>query len=110
MILVVCINNLCYSGFLAENLARFLSEQTGYSVRVKRPINYPVLAGQVALGIGVLVALKLTYNNFYQATTWATVSILVVLTTTSGHMWNHIRSPDYIKRTPSGEINYVVDK
>ncbi|KAG1297294.1 hypothetical protein G6F60_004365 [Rhizopus arrhizus] len=97
------------NGFLAENLARFLSEQTGYSVRVNRPINYHVLAGQVALGIGILVSLKLIYRNFYQTTTWATVSILVVLATTSGHMWNHIRGPDYIKRTPSGAIDYVVD-
>ncbi|KAI9246783.1 hypothetical protein BY458DRAFT_484442 [Sporodiniella umbellata] len=99
------------SGMAAENIAEFLSKQTGYSVRAIRPLNYVKIGGQLFLAVAAAAVLKLLYRNlgfvFYNKTTWTAISILFVLVMTSGHMWNRIRAPAYFAPTQSGEINYI---
>lgn len=96
-------------GFKAEALADFFSNQAGFTVKAKRPLNYTTICSQLALGVGAAIAFKLIYSNLYHRTTWAVVSVLIVLIMTTGHMWTRIRGPAYIKHTPEGQINYVTD-
>ncbi|KAG1472598.1 hypothetical protein G6F56_001442 [Rhizopus delemar] len=99
------------SGLEAENIAEFLSKQTGFTVKAKRPFNYVKFGGQLFLAVGVAAILKLVYRNFgfifYHKTTWTVASILLVLVMTSGHMWNRIRAPAYVVPTQTGQINYI---
>ncbi|CEG71674.1 hypothetical protein RMATCC62417_07371 [Rhizopus microsporus] len=103
--------DLTRNGFAAETFADFLSQQTGFKVKVKRPFNYVKFGGQLFLAIGAAAILKLIYRNFgfivYHKTTWTVVSILTVLIMTSGYMWNRIRAPAYVIPTQSGQINYI---
>lgn len=100
-----------FSGLDAESIAEFLTKQTGYAVKVKRPFNYVKFGGQLFLAVGAAAILKLVYRNFgfifYHKTTWTVASILLVLVMTSGHMWNRIRGPAYVMPTQSGQINYI---
>ncbi|EIE79001.1 hypothetical protein RO3G_03706 [Rhizopus delemar RA 99-880] len=99
------------NGLDAESIAEFLTKQTGYAVKVKRPFNYVKFGGQLFLAVGAAAILKLVYRNFgfifYHKTTWTVASILLVLVMTSGHMWNRIRGPAYVMPTQSGQINYI---
>jgi oligosaccharyltransferase complex subunit gamma len=105
------IDPMDYSGFSAESFAEFLSEETGYKVGVARPVNYFQLATKVFLAVGAAAVLKLAYRYFafiiYHKTTWTIISILIILTMTSGHMWNRIRTPPFLMPGKNGEINYI---
>ncbi|KAI8970368.1 hypothetical protein BDF20DRAFT_121338 [Mycotypha africana] len=98
-------------GFSAEKLAEFLTNETGIKVSVSRPMDYMKLAVKTFLCIGAAAILKLIYRHFgfifYHRNTWAVISIAIVLTMTSGYMWNRIRSPPYIMPGRNGDISYV---
>lgn len=103
--------DLARNGFSAESFADFLSKESGYKVGVARPINYFQLATKVFLAIGAAAVLKLVYRHFsfiiYHKMTWTIISILIILTMTSGYMWNRIRTPPYLMPGKNGEINYI---
>jgi oligosaccharyltransferase complex subunit gamma len=99
------------SGFSAENFASFLARESGYNVPVTRPVDYFKLATKLFLAVGAAAVLKLMYRHFsfifYHKNTWAIISILIILTFTSGYMWNRIRTPPFVMPGKNGEINYV---
>ncbi|KAI9337187.1 hypothetical protein BD770DRAFT_401312 [Pilaira anomala] len=103
--------DLARSGFSAESLAEFLTKQSGYKVPVSRPLNYLKLATKVFLVVGAAAILKLLYRHFgfiiNHKTTWTILSILIVLTMTSGYMWNRIRTPPFLMPGKNGEVNYI---
>jgi oligosaccharyltransferase complex subunit gamma len=102
---------VCNSGFSAENFADFLTRESGYKVPITRPVNYFKLAGKLFLAVGAAAVLKLLYRHFgfifYHKNTWTAISILFILTFTSGYMWNRIRTPPFVMPGKNGEINYV---
>lgn len=102
---------MMHSGFSAESFAEFLSRESGHKVTVSRPINYLHLAFKVFLAVGAAAVLKLVYRHFgfifYHKTTWTVISILIILTMTSGYMWNRIRTPPFVMPGKNGEVNYI---
>lgn len=100
-----------YSGFIAEPFAGFLSKETGYKVAVGRPINYFKLATKVFLAVAAAAVLKFLYRHFsaiiFHKTTWTIISIIIILTFTSGFMWNRIRNPPFLSPGQNGQINYI---
>ncbi|GAA5798135.1 hypothetical protein EDC94DRAFT_536986 [Helicostylum pulchrum] len=103
--------DLSRSGFSAESFADFVSKQSGYKVTVSRPVDYLKLATKVFLAVGAAAILKLVYRHFgfiiNHKTTWTVISILIVLTMTSGYMWNRIRTPPFLMPGKNGEVNYI---
>lgn len=97
-------------GFGAEAIAKWISERTDIQIRVFRPPNY---AGTVALiMLLVLVAgfLYLRRNNLdfmYNKTMWGFGALFFTLTMISGQMWNHIRGPPFIHKSPNGNVAYI---
>lgn len=99
------------NGFTAEPFAGFLSNETGYKVAVGRPINYLKLATKVFLAVAAAAVLKFLYRHFsaiiFHKTTWTIISIIFILTFTSGFMWNRIRNPPFLSPGQNGQINYI---
>nr|CAG8478388.1 10406_t:CDS:2 [Entrophospora candida] len=97
-------------GFLAEELAGYLSNNLGTRIRIQRPFDYLKLFIAVFLLIGSLATIKLAYpyikSFIWNKNTWATVTLVVILLMISGHMWNHIRGPPYII-SQNGHISYI---
>lgn len=105
------IDIFCISGFSAESFAEFLSRESGHKVTVARPVNYFKLGAKLFLVVGAAAILKLLYRHlgfvFYHKNTWAIISILFILTFTSGYMWNRIRTPPFVMPGKNGDINYI---
>jgi oligosaccharyltransferase complex subunit gamma len=103
--------DLAQAGFSAEAFAAFLSRESNHRIVVKRPTDYVKLGGQVFLGLGALVMLKLLLSNvgllLRNKYVWAAISIGSILTMTSGFMWNRIRNPPYVMPGKNGEVNYI---
>ncbi|KAG2203567.1 hypothetical protein INT46_003344 [Mucor plumbeus] len=103
--------DLARSGFSAEKFAEFLSRESGHKVAVARPVNYFKLGVKLFLVVGAAAVLKLLYRHlgfiFYHKNTWAVLSILFILTFTSGYMWNRIRTPPFVMPGKNGDINYI---
>lgn len=105
------IDSFCISGFSAESFAEFLNRESGHKVTVARPVNYFKLGAKLFLVVGAAAVLKLLYRHlgfvFYHKNTWAVISILFILTFTSGYMWNRIRTPPFVMPGKNGDINYI---
>lgn len=77
---------------------------------INRPPNY---LGTLAILLLVSVIGALLYmrrNNLdflYNKTSWAMGAMTIVFAMTSGQMWNHIRGPPIMQRTPKGGVNYI---
>nr|CAG4648062.1 EOG090X09EZ [Moina brachiata]SVE93123.1 EOG090X09EZ [Moina brachiata] len=97
-------------GFAAEAVARWVGEQTEIHIRVLRPPNYSATIALIALFAVIGGLLYLRRNNLeflYNKSMWGVMSLFFVFTMTSGQMWNHIRGPPFVHRTPAGNIAYV---
>ncbi|RWS15392.1 tumor suppressor candidate 3-like isoform X2, partial [Dinothrombium tinctorium] len=96
-------------GFSAETIGRWISEKSDVQIRVIRPPSY---SGSLALLILCSLIAALLYmrrNNLdflYNRTSWALGSLSIVFAMTSGQMWNHIRGPPLMHRSPKG-VSYV---
>ncbi|XP_076357203.1 oligosaccharide transferase gamma subunit isoform X1 [Tachypleus tridentatus] len=97
-------------GFAAETIARWIGERTDTQIRVFRPPNY---SGTIALVIlfaliGALLYMRRNNLDFlYNKTSWGIAALCIVFAMTSGQMWNHIRGPPFMHRTPRGNVAYV---
>jgi len=97
-------------GFSAEAISRWVGEQTDIQIRILRPPNYSATIALVVLFAVIGGLLYLRRNNLeflYNKSMWAIMSLFFVFAMTSGQMWNHIRGPPFVHRTPSGSIAYV---
>ncbi|KAI8978933.1 hypothetical protein BDB01DRAFT_798625 [Pilobolus umbonatus] len=105
--------DLARNGFSAESLANFLSNTSGVSISVTRPYDYFKLAIKAALTLISVVILKVLYNYFnfivFHKATWTIVSMVIILTMTSGYMWNRIRTPPHIMRDQKGQPNFIAN-
>lgn len=96
-------------GFAAETIGKWISEKSDITIRIIRPPNY---SGTFALFIflaliGSLLYIKRNNLDFLaNRTCWGLIAVSIVLAMTSGQMWNHIRGPPLMHRTPRG-ISYV---
>lgn len=97
-------------GFAAEAIAKWISERTDIQIRVFRPPNY---SGTVAVAMLLVLIggfLYLRRNNLdfiYNKTIWGLAALFFSLTMISGQMWNHIRSPPFIHKSPNGNVAYI---
>ncbi|KAK9768567.1 oligosaccharyl transferase subunit ost3/OST6 [Basidiobolus ranarum] len=99
-------------GLQAEPLAEFLSQQLETEV----PINYPFdWAGNGLKLLAGLVVILFSYFVFTRFSAiiasnrmWSSISLVIILMMTSGHMWNQIRGPPYVVPGPKGETQYFV--
>lgn len=98
-------------GFAAEMLARWVQERTDVPIRVFRPPNYSatILIGLLFVFIAVLLYLRRNNLEFlYNKKAWGIGAICIMLTMTSGQMWNHIRGPPFMHRNPqTGQVAYI---
>ncbi|KAL1915322.1 uncharacterized protein VTP21DRAFT_6780 [Calcarisporiella thermophila] len=94
----------------AESLAEFLTDLTGISVRVRRPLSYSLLLSVCTLLIGPVIAYvffrSLLEKFFLSRNTWAVLTITIIFTMVSGYMWNQIRKPPYFSAQKGG-ISYI---
>lgn len=99
------------SGFTAESFAEFMTRESGHKVNVTRPVDYMKLGIKLFLAVGAAAILKIAYQHFSfiinHKNTWAIISILFILTFTSGYMWNRIRTPPFVMPGKNGEVNYI---
>lgn len=88
-----------------------MTRESGHKVTVSRPTDYMKLGVKLFLAIGAAAILKLAYQHFsfiiHHKNTWAIISILFILTFTSGYMWNRIRNPPFVMPGKNGEVNYI---
>ncbi|XP_043527994.1 tumor suppressor candidate 3 isoform X2 [Frieseomelitta varia] len=102
-------------GFGAEAIAKWISERTDIQIRVFRPPNYSGTVAIIMLLILIGGFLYLRRNNLdfiYNKTIWGLGALVMfhdffTLTMISGQMWNHIRGPPFIHRSPSGNVAYI---
>lgn len=97
-------------GFGAEAIAKWIGERTDIQIRVFRPPNY---SGTVGVGILVVIIISGLYmrrNNLdfiYNKNLWGFCATFFAISMTSGQMWNHIRAPPFIHKSPNGHIAYI---
>ncbi|XP_015114234.1 tumor suppressor candidate 3 [Diachasma alloeum] len=97
-------------GFGAEAIAKWISERTDIQIRVFRPPNYSGTVALVMLLVLVGGFLYLKRNNLdfiYNKTMWGFGALFFTLTMISGQMWNHIRGPPFIHKSPNGNVAYI---
>lgn len=99
------------TGFSADAIAKFVFDRTQMQIRVLRPPNY---AGALLVLVLLSLVAGLVYfkrNNlefFYNKSAWATATLALLFTMTSGQMWNHIRDAQFIHTNQqNGEVMYV---
>lgn len=94
-------------GFSAEAMSHFVRDRTGFEIRVYRPRSYtvPIL---VALGVILVATLLYVRRNdlsfLYNHNAFGVLALFIVLASTSGQMWNHIRRPPYQHNTQNGPV------
>lgn len=98
------------AGFSAEALAKFVQERTDIQFRIVRPPSYSGI--MVILLLGALVAgfLYMRRNNLeflFNKRMWGVLALTFCMAMISGQMWNHIRSPPLLHRSPNGGISYI---
>lgn len=97
-------------GFAAEAIAKWIGERTDIQIRVFRPPNYSGTVAVVMLLVLIGGFLYLRRNNLdfiYNKTIWGLGALFFTLTMTSGQMWNHIRGPPFIHKSPNGNVAYI---
>lgn len=98
-------------GFSADAIARFVHDRTQIQIQIIRPPNYAAIA--LVLFVTMLVAALIYWkrNNlefFCNKSIWATATLALLFTMTSGQMWNHIRDAPFIHTNhQNGEVMYV---
>lgn len=98
------------AGFSAEALVKFVQERTDIQFRIVRPPSYSGI--MVILLLGALVAgfLYMRRNNLeflFNKRIWGVLALTFCMAMISGQMWNHIRSPPLLHRSPNGGISYI---
>ncbi|KAL7287809.1 hypothetical protein TKK_0018184 [Trichogramma kaykai] len=97
-------------GFSAEAITKWIIERTDIQFRVFRPPSYSGTVAIIMLMILIAAFLYLKRNNLdflYNKTIWGLGGLLFTLTMISGQMWNHIRSPPFIYKSPNGNVAYI---
>ena len=94
-------------GFMAERIATFLDQNSENPITYKRPVDHTKLVTSIIATLAILIVGKFTWkshtrNFVYSKWSWATGIIVLILTMTSGYMWNQIRKPPQMVMTPSG--------
>merc|ERR1712071_626915 len=90
----------------------WVSERTGVSIDVVRPPSYAGLVIIMGIvGLITLMAFATGFNFSWLKSTklWATLAIFIVLTMTSGQMWNHIRGPPPMGRGRGNRMAFIAD-
>lgn len=83
-------------GFQADAMSKWVADRTGVKINVIRPPSY---TGLILIAVGGLICFGAAYMTGFQfewlmnSRLWAAMSIFIILTMTSGQMWNHIRGP-----------------
>ncbi|XP_018405381.1 PREDICTED: tumor suppressor candidate 3 [Cyphomyrmex costatus] len=97
-------------GFSAEAIAKWIGERTDIQIRIFRPPNYSGTVGFALLVVIVAVGLYLRRNNLdfiYNKNLWGFCALFFVTNMTSGQMWNHIRGPPLVHKSPNGNVAYI---
>ncbi|XP_043467058.1 tumor suppressor candidate 3 [Leptopilina heterotoma] len=97
-------------GFGADAMVKWISERTDIQIQVFRPPNYSgtVVVTILSLFIGGFLYLRRNNLDFiYNKTLWGLGAMFFTLTMISGQMWNHIRSPPFVHRSPNGNVAYI---
>ena len=80
------------------------------NIRVFRPPNYTgTMALLILIGlVGGLVYLRRNNLEFlFNRNTWSMLAMFFVLSMVSGQMWNHIRGPPFVHKSPTGAVAYI---
>ncbi|XP_043266906.1 tumor suppressor candidate 3 [Venturia canescens] len=97
-------------GFSADAINKWIAERTDIQFRLLRPPNWTGTAAGVVLLILIGGFLYLKRNNLdfiYNKTIWGFGALFFTLTMVSGQMWNHIRGPPFIHKSPNGMVAYI---
>lgn len=97
-------------GFSADAIAKWINERTDIQIRVFRPPNYSGTVALLMLFAMVGGFLYLRRNNLeflYNKRLWGTGAVCFCFMMVSGQMWNHIRGPPFVHKTPNGAIAYI---
>ncbi|XP_034245854.1 tumor suppressor candidate 3 [Thrips palmi] len=97
-------------GFSADAIGKWISERTDVAIRIFRPPNYSGTMACILLLVLVATFLYVRRNNLdflYNKTGWALMASVFCFAMVSGQMWNHIRTPPFVHKTPSGGVAYI---
>ncbi len=97
-------------GYTAESIAKWIWSKSAIKFQVIRPPELVGTAGLLVLFFlgSVVIYLRCeTCGFFNNRTMWAIVAVGFCLLMTSGQMWNHIRCPPFLTRTPDGALRYI---
>lgn len=96
-------------GISAEAIAKWVQERTDVQIRIFRPPNYSGTVAVIMLVafVGGILYLKRNNLEFLQnKQLWGLLALLFTFAMVSGQMWNHIRTPPFVSKSPNGGISY----
>lgn len=96
-------------GISAEAIAKWVQERTDVQIRIFRPPNYSGTVAVIVLVafVGGFLYLKRNNLEFLQnKQLWGLLALLFTFAMVSGQMWNHIRTPPFVSKSPNGGISY----
>ncbi|TIB05085.1 hypothetical protein E3P96_01435 [Wallemia ichthyophaga] len=95
------------NGFLAERLVAFLNTHSPTKFAFKRPVDHTSTVIALVLLTILAVFAKKNWNTFtkpfiFSKWSWCMLTLIIILTMTSGYMWNQIRKPPQMVMTKNG--------
>ncbi|WWC60794.1 uncharacterized protein I303_103370 [Kwoniella dejecticola CBS 10117] len=99
------------NGLTAPPLHAFLNNLTPEGFAFYKPINpinyIAIPASILAIGLSLYSMRKIIVPLVQSRLIWGTFSIILILTFTSGYMWNKIKNAPYVAAGPNGQISWI---
>ncbi|WRT67444.1 uncharacterized protein IL334_004415 [Kwoniella shivajii] len=99
------------NGLTAPPLHSWLNNLTPAHFSFYKPVNplhyIGIPIAVIAMGVSLFSLRKLLVPLVQSRIVWGTASIILILTFTSGHMWNKIKNAPYVAAGPNGKISWI---
>ena len=95
------------NGFIAERIVDFVNTHSHTKFRYSRPVDHTKTVTAIFLFTVVALFAKRNWKTFTKPFllskwSWCMVTLIIILTMTSGYMWNQIRKPPQMVMTKNG--------
>ncbi|OCF55997.1 oligosaccharyltransferase complex subunit gamma [Kwoniella mangroviensis CBS 10435] len=99
------------NGLTAPPLHSFLLNLVPEPFALYKPINplhyIAVPISLIAITVSLYSMRKILVPLIQSRLVWGSLSIILILTFTSGHMWNKIKNAPYVAAGPNGQISWI---
>jgi len=98
------------TGFDTDKITEFLTEQAGVKISYKKPFPWALYGSILLAALCGFCLIYILFHKFsailYSTRTWSAITMVFLLTTLSGQMWNSIRGASFAKYKRDGSVEW----